>query len=56
MSVVTEDCHDDVLSSHFDGTSGNEVDGIEDVSGVDEGVTGGHVGRLELQRKGTKTA
>ena len=52
--TVTEYCHDVVLRDDLEGPSGDEVQGGEDVPGVDQRVPGRRVCCLELQRQRAK--
>jgi len=51
----TEYSDDDVFSWYFDGSSSNKVDGIENVSRVNERVAWRSVSWLELHRQRTQT-
>jgi len=48
-SILTENGHEDVIVSDLNGTSSNEVDGVEDVTWVDQSVTRRSMCRLELE-------
>jgi len=51
----TEDGHEDVVVGDLNGASSDEVDGVKDVTRVDQCVTRGRVRRLELERQRSQT-
>ena len=55
MVPPTEYSHDDVVARYLDGSSCDKVDGVENVSRVNERVTRRRVRRLELHRQCPQT-
>ena len=55
IALCTENGHEDGVLGDLDGSSSDEVDWVEDVTGVYERVTGRCVCRLELERQCSQT-